>query len=109
MTSYATGTTPNRAIVHEIGRESTQLSSDGGKLRRTRRVRIVEKWTTAAKSMQANAELQSDSTARTNQIVFATTMPRLMTERQHASESSAYNGSQFANQTIPVITGSDER
>jgi uncharacterized protein YhaN len=59
VTSYATGTSPNRTIIHDIGRESTHLSSNGGKLRRTRRVRIVEDHD-AAEVDQANAELQGD-------------------------------------------------
>jgi hypothetical protein len=60
VTSYSTGTAPIRSTVHEIGRESSQLSSNGGKLRRTRRVRIVEEHD-AHEVDQANAELQSDA------------------------------------------------
>ncbi len=60
VTSYATGTSPVRTVIHEIGRESSQLSSNGGKLRRTRRVRIVEDHD-ASEVDQANAELQSDA------------------------------------------------
>ncbi len=68
VTSYATGTTPGRTIIHEIGRESSQLSSSGGKLRRTRKVRIVEDHD-AAEVDQANAELQSDANSEPSERI----------------------------------------